>query len=325
MRALLSLCFAAGLVTQPAGRVSQPSDLDQFMERVLATRDQNWKKLQQYILDEHETFDVVGPGGAPLYGMRREYSWFMQDGIFVRSPLSADGVALSEADRRKAEAEFIAHERAREKRNRERTQKAAADSAGASPSVESAPSSAPSTASASASASASVSASAVEPYFVSAAYFLRFKFEPGHYALAGREAIEGRQALKIEYYPEQLFREGRARPNKRVRERDRDIETKMNKVSLVTLWIDPDAYQILQYTFDDIDMDFMPGRSLVRVDDLRATMHMAQAFPGVWLPKAIDMHFAMTLAVGTVDAQYRVQYHDYREAGVTSRIRPPGE
>ena len=35
-----------------------------------------------------------------------------------------------------------------------------------------------------------------EPQFVSAAYFLRFKFEPGRYALAGREPFEGRTVLR---------------------------------------------------------------------------------------------------------------------------------
>ena len=101
----------------------------------------------------------------------------------------------------------------------------------------------------------------VEPAFVSYAYFLRFRFEPNHYALVGREAIDGKPVLRIEYYPSELFREGRTRPNRRVRDRDEDIEDKMNKVSLVTLWVDREAHQILQYAFDDIDMDFLPGRT----------------------------------------------------------------
>ena len=40
-----------------------------------------------------------------------------------------------------------------------------------------------------------------EPQFVSSAYFLKFRFEKGHYALAGREKIGDIEALKIEYYP----------------------------------------------------------------------------------------------------------------------------
>ena len=44
-----------------------------------------------------------------------------------------------------------------------------------------------------------------EPSFVSAAYFLEFKFEPGRYALAGREMLDGREVLRIEYHPARLF------------------------------------------------------------------------------------------------------------------------
>ena len=117
----------------------------------------------------------------------------------------------------------------------------------------------------------------LEPQFVSAAYFLRFKFEPGHYALAGRERLNDRDVLRIEYYPAQLFNEGRTRPNKRARDRDDEIEEKMNKVSLITMWIDPSEHQILQYTFDNIDMDFLPGRSLVRVDEMKAVHEDAAA------------------------------------------------
>jgi hypothetical protein len=161
----------------------------------------------------------------------------------------------------------------------------------------------------------------VEPAFVSHAYFLRFRFEPNHYALVGREIVDGRSVLRIEYYPSELFREGRTRPNRRVREREENIEEKMNKVSLVTLWVDREAHQILQYAFDDIDMDFLPGRSLARVDDLKATMRMGQPFPGVWLPKDIEMRFRMTLAAGAVGARYLVEYYDYRQADVTYKVR----
>ena len=96
------------------------------MEKVLARRDDNWKKLQQYVLEEKEGFDLTGPGRFPLWGMRREYSWFIRDGIFVRSPISADGVKLSDADRRKAEDQWLRRQKnreEREKRNAEREAK----------------------------------------------------------------------------------------------------------------------------------------------------------------------------------------------------------
>ena len=31
----------------------------------------------------------------------------------------------------------------------------------------------------------------------------------------------------------------------------------MNKVSLVTLWIEPTAHQMVQYTFNNVDLDFL--------------------------------------------------------------------
>ena len=56
------------------------------MEQVLARRDDNWKKLQQYVLEEKEAFDLTGPGGLPLWGMRREYSWFIRRGHLRAQP-----------------------------------------------------------------------------------------------------------------------------------------------------------------------------------------------------------------------------------------------
>lgn len=329
-RALLALLCLACLATGTP--VSAQSDLDAFMEKVLARRDDNWKKLQQYVLDEKEAFDLTGPGRFPLWGMRREYTWFIRDGIFVRSPVTADGVKLSDADRKKAEDRWLRRQKtreAREKRNAERRAKGLPEEKG-STDVAIGP------------AGVTVSTSddkdtrdqpvitntddmlkqMREPEFVSSAYFLKFKFEKGHYAFAGRETINGTQALKIEYYPQEgMFKDGRTKPDKKVKDEDARIEEKMNKVSMVTLWVDPKTYQILQYTFDDIDMDFFPGRALVRVDDVKATMQMGQPFPNIWLPKSIEMHFGMMLAVGAVDATYNVEYLNYKEAAVTYKIK----
>jgi hypothetical protein len=41
----------------------------------------------------------------------------------------------------------------------------------------------------------------------------------------------------------------------------------------------------------------------------------------VWLPKSIEMRFEMMLAVGAVDAVYRVEYENYKEAAVTYKIK----
>ena len=89
-----------------------------------------------------------------------------------------------------------------------------------------------------------------EPSFVQAAYFLRFKFESGRYALAGKETLNGQEVLRIEYYPARLFDDDdeKTRPERRAeqasgRRGDDDdpdgerIQQQLNKSSLVTLWI----------------------------------------------------------------------------------------
>ena len=44
----------------------EQSDLDTFMKRVVAKRDDNWKKFQQYVLDEREQVEFRGPVKIPL-------------------------------------------------------------------------------------------------------------------------------------------------------------------------------------------------------------------------------------------------------------------
>jgi hypothetical protein len=127
--------------------------------------------------------------------------------------------------------------------------------------------------------------------------------------------------LRIEYYPTKLFSEGRSRPNREVRNRDEQIEAKMNKVALVTLWIDPAQHQILKYEFRNMELDFLPGRSIVRVDGLNASMEMGEPFPSVWLPRSIRVGFDLTLAVGELDGRYVTEFHDYKLANVDSRVR----
>ena len=160
-----------------------------------------------------------------------------------------------------------------------------------------------------------------------------FKFEPGNYYLAGREQLEGHEVLRIEYYPTHLFEDDDKKTPKEVRRTrkeqqredkvEQDIERKMNKTALVTLWVDPAEHQIVKYTFDNVWMDFLPGAWLVRVDDIRASMTMGQPFPGVWLPRAMNIHAGITLANGSFEAAYGRTFSEYREAQVKTTIRVP--
>jgi hypothetical protein len=291
------------------------TDLDGFMRQVLVRRDDNWKKLQQYILDERQQIEIRGPARISLWGERRDYTWYLRDGFFVRSPVKVDGVVVGEADRVKAEAEYLQRVQRRDQRNDQRR----ADL------IETLPVDAPTDV-------AGLIRQSRQPEFISSAYFLRFKFDAGTYALVGREQLEGREVLRIEYYPTKLFsngrerqdgQEGRERQERRDRQNREDSQFNrlMNKVALITLWIEPASHQIVKYTYDNVALDFLPAQWLVHVDDVRATMTMGQPFPDVWLPRGLDMNAALTFALGRVEFRYALDYHDYRQADATVKVR----
>jgi hypothetical protein len=302
------------------------------MKQVLAKRDENWKKLQQYVLDEREAIDMQGPGHTQLWGERRDYTWYVRDGFFVRSPVKVNGVTISESERRKYETDYLQRQQRRERRR-------AGNAAGANAAP--APGTPPNAADANASVAQAPTPDTVpagdvesllkqtrEPEFISSAYFLRFRFEEGKYALVGRETLDGIETLRIEYYPANLFR-GSDRP-RTTRERSADdkalegeFRRLMNKTALITLWVEPKAHQIVKYTFDNIALDFLPAQWIVKLDELHASMTMGQPFPEVWLPNALEFHFGATFAIGPVDLRYTLQYHDYRRADVTSKVTVP--
>jgi hypothetical protein len=303
------------------GRTATPSedasDLDQLMARVLSNRDENWKKLQQYILDETQTMVFTGPGDVRLWGGQREYRWFPREGFFIQSPTRVDGVTISDAERKRAEDRFLRREQAREKRRAEirREQGTDAGADAGEPTAESV---------------GDVLRQTVEPQFVSSAYFLRFKFDEGQYALVGREQVLGRDVLRIEYYPTRMFtddpdddRRRRRRSEQEEKQRsetDLRIERQMNKVAKATLWVDPTLNQILQYQLHNMDMDFLPGRSILRVDEMNASMRMSEPFPGVWLPSSVEVRAGFMTALGRVAGRYDVTYADYRLAETGARI-----
>jgi hypothetical protein len=297
------------------------SDLDAFMRQVLAKRDDNWKKLQQYVLDEREAIDLRGPGRTPIWGERRDYTWYIRDGFFVRSPVRVNGVTVGEADRRRYEADFLRREQQRERR-RNRGQ----------PENDVRPSDTTGDLGA-------LLGQTREPQFISSAYFLRFRFEEGKYALVGRETLEGPgrnglDVLRIEYYPSRLFTGTDRRRNRdasppdaeekaRQKAYDAEVQRLLNKTSLITLWVEPNAHQIVKYTFDNVTFDFLPAQWLVHIDDLHATMTMDRPFPDVWLPKTLEFQAALTLAVGQFDVHYGLEYHDYRRPDVTTKVAVP--
>jgi hypothetical protein len=350
-----------GQSTAPAS-AALPSDLDAFMAEVLQRRSEAWRALHDYILSERESFDLRGPGDIRLFGGLREYTWFVRDGYLIRSPLRFNGVAPGARERQDYESRWLREEQEREKRRAEKdAQKAAKTTPGEAMTPDGAASADPD--------AASLMKQGFEPRFISEAYFMQFKFDPGNYYLAGRETLEGRPVLRIEYYPKKLYQDDKDRQREteaagepretksisigatgdvrvetkpeskhkqppksrreaRERERERkvdefqdDIERKFNKVALITLWIDPAERQIVKYTFDNTELNFLPGRWLVRVGDVSASMTMGQPIGKVWLPRAIEAHASLTLANGDYDGRYTREFFDYREGEVKARIR----
>ena len=195
-------CVLIGL----AGAVpAAQSDLDELMGRVLLKRDDNWKKLQQYILEERETMDVTALDGRKVYGFKREYQWFPRQGFFIKSPLTSDGVKIGEDERRRQEARWLAREQFREKRRAEiAAGKQPPDVARSEISI------------GPAGVDANFEAAlrdTLEPGFVSAAYFMDFKFEQGQYTLVGAREVRGPRRA-----------EGRVLPDADVHRRARTAE-----------------------------------------------------------------------------------------------------
>jgi len=298
------------------------SELDAFMKKVLARRDANRKTLEQYVLDESEAFEILGPGRFPLHRTKREFTWYVRDGTHVRSPVKFNGVAVGESERDRYERQWLRREKSRQERRAKKAKEGkkeggeiAIGPGGLQVDTGAAP-------------------IPTEPRFVSEAYFMDFKFEPGNYYLAGREQLEGQEVLRIEYYPTKLFDDDDKKTPREIRQKDKrgkgeqieeDIDRRMNKTALITLWVDPKEHQIVKYTFDNVWLDFLPAAWLVRIDELRASMSMGQPFPGIWLPREIDIRAAITLANGSFEAGYERRFSQYREAATSFKIRVPKE
>jgi hypothetical protein len=310
---------APSTVAQGAVSVSKqasPGNLDAFMARVLEHRDEGWKKLHDYVLSETERFELTGAAGARLDGMRREFSWYVRDGYLIRSPIQFNGVTIPEAERRKYEENWLKQEKTREARRAKDDAKKAGEA-----------NSAHGAATGDEASLQDFVGQRGEPRFISEAFFLKFKFEAGNYYLAGRERLDGREVVRIEYYPQNLFgdrREARAdrrnRPSKDA-EMDRRIERDLNKVALVTLWIDPVEYQVVRYKFDNVDFGFLPARWLVRVDTITASMTMARVLDGVWLPREMNVQAGITLASGSYGFSYGRELYDYKKAETAAKVR----
>jgi hypothetical protein len=316
-----------------------PNELDAFMEKVLKRREVNKQTLEQYILDEVEVVEVLGPARMPVFRQKRDFTWYVREGLHVRSPVKFDGVTVGDEERIQYEDGWIKRERGRlaNAAKREKERKEAETKSGKAPAPESQEPPPPDDP-----AGPSGASPVPTPRFVSEAYFMDFKFEPGNYYVVGKEQLEGKQVLRIEYYPKRMFddnddkdkkdppKDAKPEPPKqdtrrqrRERELEQRIDRQMNKTALVTLWVDPAEHQIVKYTFDNVWMDFLPAGWLVKVDDIHASMTMGQPFPGIWLPRDMNIHAGVTVALGSLEASYERRFSDYKQAETSSKIKIP--
>ena len=301
---------AGGAQAVAAGEAQSGNEIDRFMERVLDNRDASWRRIGDFVLREVLTLSIDGPAGLPITGFRHEYDWYVREDVVVRSPRRFDGVDIGEAERREYEANWLRRRERREAERREESRRDAEETA----SVASQGAGPPETDSA--------DEERLEPEFISdAGYFMEFPFEPGNYYLAGYETLEGREVVKIEYYPTDLFDED-SEPDS---ERERRIAEGFAKTSLVTLWIDPEVHEVVRYTFDNVGLDFLPGRWLVRVDGWHASVEMAQPIGGVWLPRRMTLSGRATTALGAFELRLTREYSDYREALTGGRLVGAGD
>jgi len=277
--------------SDPAAVVSAQDDVDAFMEQVMAKRELNWEATYDYVFNEVERFRIRGYEIAALQSFDQEYTWYVRDGYLVRSPWSINGVEVDKDTREEAELDWI--ESVKDDESDERIQR---DN------------------------------------------FFDFNFEPGNYLFVGREMFEGHEVVKIEYYPTESFfdeddqtddetEEERERREQRRRERDEDdewdedeFEHMFAKTSLVTMLVLPEDHQIVKWTFENVDFEFLPYRWLFRMDEIRVSMVMDQPIEDVWLPREIAATARASTASFDLEIEYSTTFGEYKEPAVGAGV-----
>lgn len=282
MPALLRIFISTGLVLLLLAIVTPPvagqeeeqkptnlDDIDAFMAKVLERRDTNWDQLYDYVFNEREIMEIKGDIDIPaIQSFVNEWRWFVRDGYLVRSPLSHNGINVSEQERLKYEEQWIEEtkERRKEGETADREQ------------------------------------------------FFGFDFEPGNYFYAGRTTVDGREVAIVEYYPDVKITSAKPKD-------DDDYDDMVENSMMVTLYIYPQEFQVVQMTMHNAGFDFLPGRWLVRVTGIEATMKMDKPLGDVWMPNRISGMASLAMATGDISVSYRREYYDYSRAKVKVRFR----
>ena len=147
--------------------------------------------------------------------------------------------------------------------------------------------------------------------------FFDFEFEPGNYLFAGYESFEGHEVARIEYYPQELF-DIEADEDEEFDEEE--LEHMFEKTSLVTMLVLPEEHQIVKWTFENVGLDFLPYKWLVRLEGIEASMIMDRPIEGIWLPREIHVAAAASTASFSLEVEYTRGFFDYRQTEVGARV-----
>ena len=166
--------------------------------------------------------------------------------------------------------------------------------------------------------------------------FFDFGFEPGSYLVVGRQVIDDRELIEVEYYPRRSFSldesrdESEGPPAWR-----RDLlfgapllgnqagraksERLIGRGSLVTLLVDPQEKRIFRATIESPGLEGLPGW-LVRVDAVRASIQMHRPFGEVWLPQRVSLTGTLITAQQAIDVEYARIFSNYRRTDVGAGV-----
>ncbi len=256
------------------------NELDAFMAKVLERRDIDWERLHNYVFSERETLEIKTNRLPALENIRKEYVWRVKDGYIVRTPVKANGVSIAKDEQARAENEWIEQQKRRKGKALERES------------------------------------------------FFGFKFQPGRYLYAGKRTVGNRELMVIEYYPD--FKDldndkgeassAKAEDKKREKQRESDseeyYERMFEKAFVATMLVDPQEHQLVEMTFDNVGLDFLPARWLVRVSDIKASLAMDKPYGDVWLPKTIQAWGSVSTAIGDLTLRYAREFFDYKKTDV---------
>jgi len=280
---LLITNTAVGLNDQPLTNHDM-SDLDEFMAKVMQKRSAYAENLRDYVFSERETLEVkVGTKIAAQWSYRREYLWFVRDDSLVRSPVMIDGVKVSDKEKSAAEEEWINGQ----KRLGDGDYKNSIDN--------------------------KTLFGFENETSLDFQVFFGFEFQPGRYLYGGTRQFEGREAVLVEYYP-------RTSDWKNGGNKD-DIRGLFAKSFLVTMLISPEEHQILQITFDNVGLGFLPARWFVRMNDIKASMIMDKQKDDVWLPREIIANGSVSTAASNLSINYSRKFYEYAKSDVNVTIR----